>query len=101
MESRFKQKVRGYVTSLDTGTHEALFQTAALSIAVFCETRQQAVLLKRWTEDALTEMELPEEGERFFFTSIPVASASPTDVFLSPVWERAYGTTTTPLLVVE
>jgi hypothetical protein len=46
-------------------------------------------------------MQLPEEGERFYFTSIPVATASPTDVFLSPVWERAFGTTKTPLLVLE
>jgi hypothetical protein len=67
MESRFK---------VDTGTHEALFKTEALSIAVFCETVQQAGLLKRWTEDAL-------------------------DVFLAPVWERAFGTTKTPLLVLE
>jgi hypothetical protein len=33
LAERFKQKVRGYVTSLDTGTHEALFKTQALSIA--------------------------------------------------------------------
>jgi hypothetical protein len=38
MEVRFKQKVKGYVVSVDTGIHEALFKTAALSIAVICET---------------------------------------------------------------
>jgi hypothetical protein len=101
LEVRFKQKVRGYVTSLDTGTHEALFKTAALSIAVFCETRQQAVLLKRWTEETLTDMGRMEEGERFFFRSIDLSSASPSELYQSPDWQQAFGETTTPLLVLE
>jgi hypothetical protein len=101
MESRFKQKITGYVTSVDTGTHEALFKTEALSIAVICETRQQALLLKRWTEDALTEMGRVAEGERFFFRYIDLSSASPSDLYLSPVWESAFGKTKTPLIVLE
>jgi Replication-relaxation len=84
LAERFKHKVRGYVTALDTGTHEALFKTQALSIAVFCATMQQATLLKRWTEEALTEMGRVAEGERFFFRSIDVATASPTELYLSP-----------------
>jgi hypothetical protein len=89
------------VVSVDTGVHEALFKTEALSIAVICETRQQAVLLKRWTEDALTEMGRVEEGERFFFRSGHVATATPSELFLSPDWQQAFGETTTPLLVLE
>jgi hypothetical protein len=101
LEVRFKQKVRGYVTSLDIGIHEALFQTAALSIAVFCATDYQTRTLKKWTEETLVAMGRMEEGERFFFTSIAVPTASPTDVFLSPVWKQAFSTTKTPLLVLE
>jgi hypothetical protein len=101
MESRFKQKVKGYVTSLDTGTHEALFKTQALSIAVMCDTRQQASLLKWWTEEALTEMGRVAEGERFFFRSIDVATASPTEMYLSSDWQQMFGETITPLLVLE
>jgi hypothetical protein len=101
MESRFKQKVKGYVVSVDTGIHEALFKTAALSIAVICETSQQAVLLQRWTEEALTEMGRVAEGEQFFFTSSNPATATPEALFLSPVWEQALGTAKTPLLVLE
>jgi protein involved in plasmid replication-relaxation len=101
MESRFKQKVKGYVVSVDSGTHEALFKTEALSIAVICETKQQALLLKRWTEDALSEMGRLAEGERFFFRSIDLSSISPSDLYLSPDWQQAFGTTKTPLLVLE
>ena len=101
IEVRFKQKVKGYVVSVDTGIHEALFKTAALSIAVICETSQQAVLLQRWTEEALTEMGRVAEGEQFFFTSSNPATATPEALFLSPVWEQALGTAKTPLLVLE
>jgi hypothetical protein len=101
MESRFKQKVRGYVTSLDTGMHEALFKTAALSIAVFCATDYQTRTLKKWTEEALTETGRLAEGERFFFRSCNVATASPEELFLAPGWQQAFGTTKTPLLVLE
>ena len=98
---RFKQKVMGYVTAVATGQHEALFQTPALSIAVIAQTEPMAATLKQWAEQALTDMHLPEEGERFFFSDIAVSDESPTDVFLSPVWEQAFRTTTTPLLVLE
>jgi hypothetical protein len=98
---RFKQKVQGYVTSVDTGRHEALFHTPALSIAVIAQTEPMAATLKQWAEEALTEMHLPEEGERFFFRSANVSSASPEELFLAPVWERAFGTAKTPLLVME
>jgi hypothetical protein len=101
MEVRFKQKVRGYVVSVDTGRHEALFKTEALSVAVICETTQQAMLLKRWTEEALIEMGRVAEGERFFFRRIDLLSISPSDLYLSPVWEQAFSTDKTPLLVLE
>jgi hypothetical protein len=101
LELRFKQKVMGYVASVDTGTHEALFQTQALSIAVFCATDYQTRTLRKWTEEALTEMNCPEEGERFFFRGITVANASPEELFLTPDWQQAFGETKTSLLVLE
>jgi hypothetical protein len=101
LEGRFKQKVSGYVTAVDTGIHAALFNTEALSIAVICETRQQAVLLKRWTEETLTGMGRMAEGERFFFRTLDTATVSPEDMYLAPSWEQAFGTAKTPLLVLE
>jgi hypothetical protein len=100
-ETRYKQKIHGYVTSVATGQHEVLFHTPALSIAVFCATDYQATTLKRWTEEALTQMHQPEEGVRFFFGRIDTAAATPEEMFLSPVWEQAFGTVKTPLLVLE
>jgi hypothetical protein len=44
-EWRFKQKVVGYVASLDSGQHEALFHTPALSIAVFAQSKEMAQTL--------------------------------------------------------
>jgi Replication-relaxation len=100
-EGRFKQKIRGYVVSVETGHHEALFHTPALSIAVFAATEPMAAILKKWTQEALQESNQPEQGERFFFTSSDPATASPEEIFLSPVWEQALSTTKTPLLVLE
>jgi hypothetical protein len=100
-EWRFKQKVAGYVIYATSGQHEALFQTPALSLAVFAATEQMAATLKRWTEEALQEMARPEEGEWFFFCSLAAASASPQEIYLSPVWEQAFGTAKTPLLILE
>ena len=101
VEWRFKQKVQGYVSTVDTGQHAALFQTPALSIAVLASSEQMAATLKRWTEETLQEMERPAEGEWFFFSSLDTASASPEELFLSPVWETAFGNTKTPLLVLQ
>jgi hypothetical protein len=101
LQPRFKQKIQGYVASVDSGQHEALFHTPALSIAVFCQTEYQTITLTRWTEEALQEMGRVEEGERFFFRTIDTATASPEEMFLAPIWEQAFGTTTTPLLVLE
>jgi hypothetical protein len=100
-EWRFKQKIAGYVASLDSGQHEALFHTPALSIAVFAASEQMAETLKCWTEEALQEIERPEEGEIFFFGSVNPATASPEEMFLAPSWEQAFGTTKTPLLMLE
>ncbi len=85
----------------DTGQHEALFQTPVLSIAVFAQTEQMEAMLKYWTEEALAEIERPEEGDWFFFRSIDTATASPEEMYLAPVWECAFGTTKTPLLMLE
>jgi Replication-relaxation len=100
METRFKQKVQGYVVMALTGQHEELFQTSALSIAVFAATDQQARTLKRWTEEALQQLGHPAEGQRFFFSSIDPATASPAEVYLTPVWQQAFGEAPTPLLVL-
>jgi hypothetical protein len=86
---------------LDTGVHETLFHTPALSIAVFAQTVTLADKLKQWTEEALQEMKRPEEGEMFFFGSVNVANASPEEMFLASVWEQAFSSTKTPLLVLE
>ena len=98
---RFKQKIQGYVTYVDAGEHQALFHTTALSVALFAQTPAMAATLKRWTEEALTEIERPEEGEWFFFSSLNTATASPEEMYVAPVWECAFGTTKAPLLVLE
>jgi hypothetical protein len=100
-EWRFKQKIAGYITYALSGQHEALFHTSALSIAVIAVAKPMAATLKKWTEEALQEMGRPEEGEWFFFSSVNPATASPEELFLSPVWERAFRTDKTPLLVLE
>jgi hypothetical protein len=102
-EWRFKQKIHGYVATVDTGQHQALFHTPALSIAVITasESEQMATTLKRWTEEALMEIGRAEEGVRFFFRSIAdPATATPEELYLSPVWEQAFSTAQTPLLVL-
>jgi hypothetical protein len=47
-------------------------------------------MLKYWTEEALRERDRPEEGDWFFFCSLNTATASPEDMYLSPVWEQAF-----------
>jgi hypothetical protein len=98
---RFKQKIQGYVTYVDTGQHEALFHTTALSVALVAQTVEMAATLKRWTEEALRERDRPEEGEWFFFCSLNTATATPEEMYLSPMWEQAYSMTKTPLLTLE
>jgi hypothetical protein len=101
VEWRFKQKIVGYVYAVDNGWHEAFFATPALSIAVFAATDQMAATLKRWTEETLQELERPQEGEWFFFCSLAVSSASPEEMFLTPVWQQGFGNAKTPLLVLQ
>jgi hypothetical protein len=98
---RFKQKIQGYVTYALRGHHEALFHTAALSIAVIAVSKQMAATLKQWTEETLQEMGRPAEGEWFFFCSLDPATTTPEEIFLSPVWEQAFSTDKTPLIVLE
>jgi hypothetical protein len=100
-EDRFKQKLHAYAAYAVSAIHQELFHTTSLNIAVFCSSSHLARKLKRWTEEVLEELQQPELGERFFFSSIDVASASPEEMFLSPVWEQAFGTAKTPLLVLE
>jgi hypothetical protein len=101
VEGRFKQKIQGYVTYALSGQHAALFHTSALSIAVIAVSKQIAATLKRWTEETLQEMGRPAEGEWFFFCSLNTATTSPEEMFLSPVWEQAFSTDKTPLLMLE
>jgi hypothetical protein len=102
-EWRFKQKVQGYVATVDTGRHEALFHTPALAIAVMTtsESEQMAATLKCWTEETLQAMGRAEEGGQFFFCNLDTATATPEEIFLSPVWEQTFSTTKTPLLILE
>jgi protein involved in plasmid replication-relaxation len=100
-EWRVKQKIHGYVAYMESGQHEPLFNTSALSIAVIAQTKQMATTLKRWAEEVLTDTERQAEGEWFFFCSLNPATASPEELFLTPIWEQAFSTTTTSLLVLE
>ena len=100
-ETRYKHKIQGYVTALVTGLHEQLFSTPAMAVAVIATTQKLTGTLKQWTEEALTAMQRRDAGDRFFFASFDTATTSPEDIFLSPVWETAFGTTKTPLLVLE
>jgi hypothetical protein len=101
VETLWKQKVTGLVTYRQTGQHAALFHTSALSIAVFAQTKEMAQTLKEWTEEALTQLKQPAEGQRFFFNTIDdPTSAEPTEMYLAPVWQQAFGTANTPLLVL-
>jgi hypothetical protein len=103
-EQRFKQKVQGYLTYAKSSLHQELFHTSALSIAVFAaggmpsEREQLAQMLKRWTEEVLTKLNQPAEGQRFFFSSVIPGQVTPTELYLSPVWQLAFRTTPTPLL---
>jgi hypothetical protein len=97
----FKQKIQAYVYYALNGWHERFFHTPVLSIAVIAQTKQMAATLKRWTEEVLEVTNQKEEGDWFFFCSLNTATASPEELFLSPVWEQAFGTTKTPLLILD
>jgi hypothetical protein len=79
--------------------HQQLFHTSALSIAIFARTTEIAKTLRKWTQEALASQ--PDEGDRFFFTSLNPATASPGELFLSPVWQQAFKEDTIPLLDLE
>jgi hypothetical protein len=81
--------------------HEALFQTPAFSIAVITITEHLKTSLKIWTEETLAEIHRPQEGEQFFFRCFDPATISPTELFLAPSWQQAFGTGFTPLLILE
>jgi Replication-relaxation len=100
-EWRFKQKIAGYVSYIETGVHEQHFGTPAFSLAVIAATDDLAERLKRWTEEVLGALDQPEQGERFFFCSCDPATVSPEELFLSPVWKQACSSGKTPLLVLE
>jgi hypothetical protein len=99
-ERRFKQKVQGYLAYAQSSRHQELFHTQALSIALFAATEQLTQTLKRWTEEVLTTLNQPAEGQRFFFSSIIPGQVSPTELFLSPLWQLAFSHTVTPLLML-
>ena len=99
-ETRYKHKIQGYVTALVSGLHQQLFHTPAMSVAVIATTEKLAGTLKHWAEEALGAMDRTDAGDRFFFCSLDTATASPRELFLSPVWETAFSTTKTPLLVL-
>jgi hypothetical protein len=101
VETLWKQKVTGLVTYRQTGQHQALFHTAALSIAVFAQTKEMAQTLKAWTEEVLTKLKQPGEGQRFFFNTIDnPTSLTPAAMYLAPLWQQAFGKGLTPLLVL-
>ena len=71
------------------------------TLAVIAATDDLAERLKRWTEEVLGALDQPEQGERFFFCSCDLATVSPEELFLSPVWKQACSSGKTPLLVLE
>jgi protein involved in plasmid replication-relaxation len=98
---RFQHKFQGYVTALVSGLHERLFQTPAMAVVVIATIDKLAGTLKQWAEEALAAIDRKEAGDRFFFCSLDTATTNPEDMFLSPVWEHAFSTDKTPLLVLE
>jgi hypothetical protein len=100
-EYRFKYKIQAYVSYAASSMQQKLFQTTSLNIAVLCSSSHLAETLQRWTEEVLGAVRQPELGERFFFTSVDPASASPEELFLTPVWEQPFSDTKTPLLMLE
>ena len=100
-EYRFKRKIAGYAAYAASAIHQELFHTPALAIAVFCASSQLAGTLKHWTEEVLQEVQQPGLEERFFFTYLDPGAVSPEELYLAPVWEQAFSTTKTPLLVLE
>jgi hypothetical protein len=101
-ERRFKQKIAGYVAYIGSTKQQELFHTPVLSIAVFAASPQLARALQQWTEEVLQEMQLPELGERFFFRSIAdTATTTPVEMYLSPVWQQAFGEARTPPLALD
>jgi protein involved in plasmid replication-relaxation len=100
-EKRFKHKINTYAAYAASPRHTALFHTPALAIAVFCADDHLAESLKQWTAEVLQEGQQVELAERFFFTSRNPATASPEELFLSPVWEQPLSSAKTPLLVLE
>jgi hypothetical protein len=97
---RFQHKIAGYVTALVSGLHERLFQTPAMAVAVIATTEKLAGTLKQWTEEALGAIQRSDAGDRFFFCSFDTTTTNPEDMFLSPLWEQAFDTTKTPLIVL-
>jgi hypothetical protein len=85
VKEHYKQKIQGYVTYVDTGQHEALFATPALSLAVIAQTGQMMALLKAWTEEALQEMGRAADGDLFFSCCLDPATVNPEELFLTSV----------------
>ena len=100
-KTRFQHKIAGYVTALVSGLREQLFQTPAMAVAVIATTEKLAGTLKQWAEEALGAIQRSDAGDRFFFCSFDTATTNPEDMFLSPVWEQAFSTDKTPLIVLE
>jgi hypothetical protein len=100
-QDRFTHKIAGYVAYALSTRHQEVFHTTSLNIAIVCATDQLAASLKRWTEAVLHDHLVRDIGDRFFFTSVDPATVSPEELFLSPVWETAFGTSKTPLLALE
>jgi hypothetical protein len=98
---RIKHKIHIYAAYAASPRHQALFYTPALAIAIFCADDHLTATLKQWTEEVLQEGQQRALEERFFFTSVNPATATPQELFLSPVWEQAFGNAKTPLLLLE
>jgi hypothetical protein len=100
-KTHFQHKIQGYITALATGLHKHLFHTPAMSVAVIATIDKLDETLKQWAEEALAAIDRKDAGDRFFFCHLDTATASPEELFLSPLWEQLFSATKTPLLILE
>jgi hypothetical protein len=72
-----------------------------MAVAVIATTDKLAETLKQWAAEALAAIQRSDAGDQFFFCSRDPATASPEELFLSPIWETAFGSAKTPLLMLQ
>jgi hypothetical protein len=93
----YRKELKLLAAELDRKDYELIDEALTLYFA----NHKMAALLKYWTEEALREIERIEEGDWFFFCSVNPATTHPDEMYLTPVWEQAFSSAKTPLLVLK